>query len=75
MPLDYINRRLGRPINVGAEPAVMRFDPSESGAKATMLLVVNESSGDLAIIRTRTDSLLTMIPIGTHPQRLAVKLF
>jgi YVTN family beta-propeller protein len=40
-----------------------------------MLLVVNEGSGDLAVLHTRTDSLLTMIPVGSHPQRIAVKLF
>src|SRR5277367_4335696 len=56
MPLDYINRRIGRPINVGSQPGVMRFDPSAPGAKSTMLLVANQNSGDLAIIRTRTDS-------------------
>ena len=75
MPLDILNRRLGRPFNVGASPSAMRFSPTEHGAQPTMLLVVNESSSDLAIIRTRTDSLLTMIPVGNHPQRLALKLF
>ncbi len=76
LPLDIYNRRIiGRPINVGASPSAMRFDPTEPGASPTMLLVVNESSGDLAVIRTRTDSLLTMITVGSQPQRLAVKLF
>jgi YVTN family beta-propeller protein len=40
-----------------------------------MLLVVDESSDDLAVIRTRSDSLLTLIPVGSHPERLAVKTF
>jgi hypothetical protein len=53
----------------------MRFDPVEPGAKPTMLLAVNESSGDLAVLRLRTDSLITLIPVGNTPQRLAVKLF
>ncbi len=75
LPLDIVNRRVGHPINVGASPGAMRFDPSEEGAPPTLLLVVNESSGDLSVIRTRTDSLITMIPAGNHPQRLAVKLF
>jgi YVTN family beta-propeller protein len=75
MPLDIVNRRVSRPINVGALPGAMRFDPAEPGAKPAMLLVVNEGSGDLAVLRTRTDSLLTMIPVGSHPQRIAVKLF
>ena len=75
MPLDIVNRRVSRPINVGALPGAMRFDPVEPGARPAMLLVVNEGSGDLAVLRTRTDSLLTMIPVGSHPQRIAVKLF
>jgi YVTN family beta-propeller protein len=75
LPLDVLNRRVARPVNVGASPGAMRFDPTDEGAPPTMLLVVNESSGDLSVIRTRTDSLLTMIPAGNHPQRLAVKLF
>jgi YVTN family beta-propeller protein len=75
MPLDVVNRRVGRPVNVGSLPGAMRFDLAEPGALPAMLLVVNEGSGDLAVIRTRTDSLLTMIPVGSHPQRVAVKLF
>ncbi|HEY2120856.1 MAG TPA: hypothetical protein VGH37_16825 [Candidatus Acidoferrum sp.] len=75
LPLDIINRRVARPINVGASPGAMRFDPTDDSAPPTMLLVVNESSGDLSVIRTRTDSLITMIPAGNHPQRLAIKLF
>jgi len=75
MPLDIVNRRVSRPINVGALPGAMRFDPVAPGDNPAMLLVVNEGSGDLAVLRTRTDSLLTMIPVGSHPQRIAVKLF
>jgi Uncharacterized conserved protein len=76
MAIDIFNRRIiGRPIDVGASPSAMRFDPTEPGASPTMLLVVNESSGDLAVIRTRTDSLLTMIKVGPQPHLLAAKLF
>lgn len=74
-PVDIFNRRVLRPINVGASPGAMRFDFSEPGAKPRMLLVVNESSGDLAVLRLRTNSLITLIPAGNSPQRLAVKLF
>jgi YVTN family beta-propeller protein len=48
----------------------MRFDPDEN-----LLIVVNQGSGDIAVIRARTNSLLTMIPVGDGPQDLAVKLF
>lgn len=75
MPLDVQNRRLGKPVTVGARPGAMRFDPTEEGAKPTMLLVVDEGSGDLAVLKTRTDSLLTLIPVGNKPERIAVKLF
>jgi len=72
-PVDIVNRRVAKPINVGASPSAMRFDSFD--AKPPMLLVANESSGDLAVLRTRNDSLITLIPVGDSPQRLAVKLF
>jgi YVTN family beta-propeller protein len=76
IPVDIFNRRLlGRPINVGGSPSHMRFSPTDEGAKAPMLLVADESSDDLAVIRTRTDALITLIPAGPHPQRIAVKTF
>lgn len=76
IPVDILNRRLlGRPINVGGAPSHMRFSPTDEGAKAPMLLVADESSDDLAVIRTRTDALITLIPAGPHPQRIAVKTF
>jgi YVTN family beta-propeller protein len=58
------------PITAGRTPGVMRFDPDEN-----LLIVVNQGSGDIAVIRARTNSLLTMIPVGDGPQDLAVKLF
>jgi DNA-binding beta-propeller fold protein YncE len=75
VPLDILNRRIARPITVGASPSTMRFSPTDPGAQPPMLLVIDESSGDLAVIRTRTDSLITLIPVGSHPQRLATKIF
>jgi YVTN family beta-propeller protein len=50
----------------------MRFDPEPN---ENLLVVVNEGSSDVAVIRVRTNSLLTMIPVGDRPQDLAVKLF
>jgi YVTN family beta-propeller protein len=75
-PVDIFNRRIvrdpgkGFPIPAGDGPRALRFDPDEN-----LLLVVSEGSGDLAVIRVRTNFLLTMIPVGSHPQDLAVKLF
>lgn len=75
LPVNIADRRVERPINVGALPAAMRFETTDPAGKPSMLLVSNEGSGDLAIVRTRTDSLLTMLPVGPHPSRIAVKLF
>ena len=76
IPLDIVNRRMIRtpgkefPIPAGGGPGVLRFDPSES-----LVLVVNQDSGDLGVIRVRTNSPLTLIPVGDHPRDLAVKMF
>jgi YVTN family beta-propeller protein len=75
-PVDIFNRRIvrdpgkGFPVPAGDAPAALRFDPEEN-----LLLVVSQGSGDLAVIRVRTNFLVTMIPVGSHPQDLAVKLF
>jgi YVTN family beta-propeller protein len=75
-PVDIFNRRIvrdpgkGFPIPAGDAPGALRFDPAEN-----LLLVVSEGSGDLAVIRVRTNFLVTMIPVGSHPHDLAVKLF
>jgi YVTN family beta-propeller protein len=75
-PVDIYNRRIvrepgkGFPVPAGDAPAALRFDPAEN-----LLLVVSQGSGDLAVIRVRTNFLVTMIPVGNHPQDLAVKLF
>jgi len=74
-PVDILNRRVAKPITVGASPSAMRFAPSDPDTKPAMLLVADECSADVAIIRTRTDSLITLIPIGSQPQRLALKTF
>ncbi len=78
IPVDVANRRVIRepgprkefPVPAGQSPAALRFDPNES-----LALIVNQGSGDLAVIRVLTNSLLTMIPVGDHPHDLAVKLF
>jgi DNA-binding beta-propeller fold protein YncE len=81
-PVDIVNRRIirgalseknpekGFPIPAGDAPGALRFDPNE-----ILLLVVSHDSGDLAVIRVRTNFLVTMIPVGDRPQELAVKLY
>jgi len=76
IPVDIVNRRMIRtpgkefPIPAGRGPAVLRFDPTER-----LVLVVNQDSGDLGMIRARPNSLIALIPVGDHPRDLAVKLF
>jgi YVTN family beta-propeller protein len=63
-------RHLLSPISTGRHPGPSALDPS-----GDLLLVVNEDSNDVAVIRVRTQSLITMIPVGSHPSSLAIKLF
>jgi YVTN family beta-propeller protein len=78
IPVDIGNRRIirdpgkGFPIPAGDAPGALRFDQSPN---ETLLLVVSQGSGDLAVIRVRTNFLVTMIPVGERPQELAVKLY
>src|SRR5262249_37715432 len=73
-PIDIVNRRVMRPIPAGQSPGALAFSPGE---KPSLLLVANQASGDISVIRIRSEaqSLLTMIPVGDRPQDLVVKLF
>jgi YVTN family beta-propeller protein len=71
-PVRIRFRRALRPVSVGRLPGVCRLSPAP---REELLLVVNESSGDLAVIRTHTHSLVTMIPVGQQPRDLAIKVF
>ncbi|MGH9795392.1 MAG: cytochrome D1 domain-containing protein [Candidatus Acidiferrales bacterium] len=69
-PVGTRFRRVQTPIPAGRRPGASALTPGED-----LLLVVNEESNDLAVIRTRTQSLLTLIPVGLEPRDLVVKLF
>lgn len=74
-PVDIYNRKVSRPIAAGQSPGALRFDPEEN---PRLLFVVSEGSGDLAVLRIAAGTptgLLTMLPVGDHPQELAVKLY
>jgi YVTN family beta-propeller protein len=76
IPVDIVDRRLDRdpnkgfPVPAGQSPSALSFDPQEN-----LLLAVDQGSGDIAVIRVRTNYLVTMIPVGLSPNDLAVKLF
>jgi YVTN family beta-propeller protein len=69
-PIEMSTRRPLSPILTGRHPGPCALDPS-----GDLLLVANEDSNDLAVIRVRTQSLITMIPVGSRPHSLAIKLF
>jgi YVTN family beta-propeller protein len=70
LPIAIGTRHVGAPIQVGHSPGACQLDPS-----GELLLVVNHDSNDLAVIRVRTSSLLTMVPVGAHPSDVAVLRF
>ena len=70
LPIAIGERHLSLPITVGREPVTCRMDPS-----GEFLMVANPDSNDLAVIRLRTSSLLTMVPVGSHPTDIVSLLF
>jgi YVTN family beta-propeller protein len=63
-------RRLSPSIHVGDGPVAMAF--SSSGL---LILVVDNRSADVAVVRTATRSLFTILPTGRAPNAIAVKAF
>jgi YVTN family beta-propeller protein len=60
----------GGSIRVGDGPSALAF--SSSGH---LLFVVDSSSSDVAVVRTATRSLFTLLPAGRAPNAIAVKSF
>lgn len=63
-------RRVGLGIHVGDGASSMAFS-----AAGHLLLVVDSRSGDVAVVRTATRTLFTMLPAGRGPNAIAVKAF
>jgi YVTN family beta-propeller protein len=63
-------RQALRPIRVGDRPVACRLTTGED-----ILLVVDAGSNDLAVFRTFTNSLITIIPVGHEPRDVALKSF
>lgn len=63
-------KRLAPSIHVGDGPNALAFS-----AAGHLLFVVDSRSGDVAVIRTASRSLFTMLPTGRSPNAIAVKAF
>jgi DNA-binding beta-propeller fold protein YncE len=63
-------KRISPSIHVGDGPSAMAF--SSAGH---LLFVVDARSGDVAVVRTVSRSLFTMLPAGRGPNAIAVKSF
>lgn len=59
-----------RNIHVGDGPSAMAFSTA-----GHLLFVVDAHSNDIAVVRTSSDSLFTMLPSGRAPNAIAVKAF
>ncbi len=57
-------------IHVGDGPSAMAFS-----AEGHLLFVVDTRSGDVAVVRTASHALFTMLPAGRGPNAIAVKGF
>lgn len=62
-------KRVGA-IHVGDAPAALAFS-----AAGHLLFVVDSGSGDVAVARTATQSLFTMLPAGRNPNAIVDKAF
>ncbi len=58
------------PVHVGEGPDALAFS-----SEGHLLLVVDSTSGDVAVVRTASRSLFTMLPTGLQPSGIAVKAF
>ena len=63
-------KRLSPPIHVGDGPTALAFS-----AAGHLLFVVDNRSGDVAVVRTISRSLFTMLPVGRSPNALVDKAF
>ena len=70
VPVAIDQRTVARPITVGQQPGPLAFTPG-----GDMLLVADTQSNDLAVVRTATGGLITLIPVGAHPRDIAIKEF
>jgi YVTN family beta-propeller protein len=76
--IDAQYRTASSPVPVGQSPGALALDPA---VPHNLLLVADEDSNDLAIIRVRTaatggaGSLITMVHVGNTPREIVVLLY
>jgi DNA-binding beta-propeller fold protein YncE len=63
-------KRLIPSIHVGDGPSALAFS-----AAGNLLFVVDTRSSDVAVVRTASRSLFTLLPAGRSPNAIAVKSF
>jgi len=63
-------RRLSPSIHVGEGPSAMAFS-----AAGHLLFVVDSRSADVAVVRTSSQTLFTIMPTGRRPNAITVKAF
>ena len=63
-------KRLAPSLHVGDGPAAMAFS-----AAGHLLFVVDRRSGDVAVVRTASQSLFTLLPAGRDPNAIVDKAF
>ena len=62
-------KRIGS-VSVGDSPSAMAFS-----AAGHLLFVADQRSGDVAVVRTSTQSLFTLLPAGRDPNAIVDKAF
>jgi len=70
VPVAINIRQMAHPISVGQSPRNCQLTPGDD-----ILVVVDASSDELAIVRAKTSGLITLIPTGPQPRDLAIKVF
>ena len=63
-------KRTANPIHIGDGPDALAFS-----SNGQLLFAVDARSGDLAVIRTGSQSLFTLLPTGRQPNAIATKAF
>ena len=70
VPVAINQRRVAVPIPAGQAPRACQMTPG-----GDMLVAVDTASDEIAVVRAKTSSLITLVPTGSRPRDLAIKVF